>query len=1221
MNFNLFHRLSLKTRVTFFSLAIFIASIWSLTFYTSKMLRQDIQQMLSDQQFSTASFVAGEINQELENRLTSLEEIASYLSPAMQSNSMTLQPFLKQRTVFQNLFNAGTFVTSLDGIVIADVPVSAERLGVNFMDRDYMQAVLKEGKAKVGRPVMGKKLMAPAFAMAVPIRDAQGKVIGALAGATDLSKPNFLDKIAQNNYGKTGGYLLAAPQYKLYITGTDKSRIMQPTPAPGVNPLLDRYMQGFEGSGVVIDSHGTEVLSSAKQILAVGWLLVARIPTAEAFAPIRTMQQRMLLIAIFMTMLAGSLTWLMLRRQLAPLLAAVNILSTQANTSLPSQPLPVTHHDEIGELIDGFNRLLETLGQKDKALRASRQQLSNIIEFLPNPTMAIDNNGRVIIWNKAIEAMTGITAAEMIGKGDHAYMIPFYGEARVGLLNLIFADDEEITSRYPDITRQGDTVTAEAFCNALYGNKGAWIFGKALPLRDQDGNVIGAIESVRDISARKLSEMYGIMSREVLQILNKPGCIQESAQRVLAVMKKLTGLDAVGIRLQEGDDFPYLAQEGFSKEFLRTENSLSGRTIDVNVCRNEDGSLRLECTCGLVISGMTDPAGEFFTSGGSFWTNNSLPLLDIPSSEDPRHHPRNHCIHQGYLSVALVPIRNQARVIGLIQLNDRRQGCFTVDTVELLERIATHIGEALVRKQAEEALKKSEARYTATLSVLETGLWDWHIPSGQATFSAVYYRILGYENGGFPASYDSWRNLVHPEDLGLFEKRLERSFELGKGFTFDIRMKMKSGDWKWVSLRGRTSERDTKGRALQVVGTLTDITERKMAEKERKTMQAQLQQAQKMEAIGTLAGGIAHDFNNILAAILGYAEMARENSQAGSLVANDIVQVVKASHRAKELVKQILAFSRQDETERIPLDPSLIIKEASKMLRSSLPATIDIRMDLDKESGLVLADPTQIHQILMNLCTNAYHAMEDTGGTLSISLKKESPIWDDLVNEPGLRSGNFVRLSVSDTGLGIAPEIREKIFEPYFTTKPIGKGTGMGLSIINGIVRSYGGVVSCYSQPGKGTCFHVYLPVIAETELSEIKQENPIQSGNEHILFIDDESIIADMGKSMLTKLGYQVTTRTSSLEALTTFQNQPEEFDLVITDQTMPEMTGSDLARHMLQIRPEIPIILCTGYSSQITEENAMSYGIKGYAIKPIARKDIAALIRKVLDVAKSIS
>jgi len=409
--------------------------------------------------------------------------------------------------------------------------------------------------------------------------------------------------------------------------------------------------------------------------------------------------------------------------------------------------------------------------------------------------------------------------------------------------------------------------------------------------------------------------------------------------------------------------------------------------------------------------------------------------------------------------------------------------------------------------------------------------------------------------------------------------------------------------------------KDKDGSTVGVLAIGQDITERKRLEEEQKKLQAQLQQAQKMEAIGTLAGGIAHDFNNILGAILGYAEMAQEDSPAGSILRQDIDQIVKAGLRARELVKQILAFSRQAETEQIPLQPGVIIREASNLLRSSLPATIAIEQDIDQKAGFVLVDPTQIHQIVMNLCTNAFHAMEESGGILSISLKNKVLSREDLLNMPYMQPGKFVELTVGDTGSGIAPEIRERIFEPYFTTKEVGKGTGMGLAIIYGIAMSYGGSISCQSKPGGGTVFQVYLPVVDDSALLDEQVEGYVQRGSEHILFIDDEAILAEMGKNMLERLGYQVTARKNSIEALTTFQNQPQDFDLVITDQTMPGMTGSDLARRMLQIRPDLPIILCTGYSSLMSKENARSLGIKGFAMKPLAKKDIAALIRTMLD------
>ena len=394
-----------------------------------------------------------------------------------------------------------------------------------------------------------------------------------------------------------------------------------------------------------------------------------------------------------------------------------------------------------------------------------------------------------------------------------------------------------------------------------------------------------------------------------------------------------------------------------------------------------------------------------------------------------------------------------------------------------------------------------------------------------------------------------------------------------------------------------------------------DITDQKKAEAEKEYLQSQLIHAQKMEAIGTLAGGIAHDFNNILGAMLGYAEMVREDSPEGSLAAKDLDQVLTAGHRAKELVKQILAFSRQTETVKILLQPAVIVKEAIKLLRASIPTTIAIDQDIETQTGLILVDPTQIHQILMNLCTNAFHAMEIDGGTLSISLKTITLSQKELIHEPRLLPGDYIQLSVGDTGTGIEPEIQKKIFDPYFTTKETGKGTGMGLAITHGIIKSYGGMITCDSRLGEGTVFKINFPISEENTQPATNPVDSVTAGTERILLVDDEQILADMGKIMLERLGYKVTVRMNSLEALTAFKNQPDAFDLVITDQTMPGMTGADLARRILQIRPGMPIILCTGYSSTISEEKVKSYGIKGFAMKPLTRKDIATLIRKVLD------
>lgn len=440
-----------------------------------------------------------------------------------------------------------------------------------------------------------------------------------------------------------------------------------------------------------------------------------------------------------------------------------------------------------------------------------------------------------------------------------------------------------------------------------------------------------------------------------------------------------------------------------------------------------------------------------------------------------------------------------------------------------------------------------------------------------------------------------------------FKERLEK----GRGLRDRPFETLKYVDVNYVRPNGSKREAIltiVAGEGGHAFGIAKDVTD------ERRT-QKQLQQAQKMESIGTLAGGIAHDFNNILGPILGYAEMVQEDSPVGSSMRKDIGQVIKASLRAKDLVKQILAFSRLVEDQKIPLKPAVIVKEAITLLRSSLPTTITIKQDIDTEAGMVLADPTQIHQIVMNLATNAFHAMEVKGGILTISLQKKILSQEDYAKEPDLQPGTFMQLLIKDTGEGILPEIREKIFDPFFTTKEVGQGTGLGLSMVYSIVKGCHGAIACDSRVGEGTEFRILLPVLEGHAEEEAESTALIPHGKEHILFIDDEEVLAELGQVMLERLGYHVTTRGNSLDALTTFQNQPDTFDLIITDQTMPGMTGDDLARRILQIRPQMPIILCTGYSSQINEDKAKASGIKGFAYKPLAKKDIAELIRKVLD------
>lgn len=445
----------------------------------------------------------------------------------------------------------------------------------------------------------------------------------------------------------------------------------------------------------------------------------------------------------------------------------------------------------------------------------------------------------------------------------------------------------------------------------------------------------------------------------------------------------------------------------------------------------------------------------------------------------------------------------------------------------------------------------------------------------------------------------------HQQDQASY-KKIRENLRQGKTWKGHLHKIKKGGSAYEVDVT-ISPVRDTQGNLINLVEIERDVTHERQLEN-------QLRQAQKMEAIGTLAGGIAHDFNNILTAILGYTEISLHKEPMNTVLKNNLEQVHKAGIRAKDLVNQILTFSRQKEKEVKPIQPAVIVKEVLKLLRASLPSTIEIRQNLPNGNEWILADPTQFHQIIMNLCTNAAQAMTPQGGLLEVGLE-EIPSATQEGNsplEPGLEA--FLKLTVKDTGRGIDPSLKEKIFDPFFTTKGVGEGTGLGLSVVHGIVNNLGGRIWVDSEPGEGSSFQVLFPLIEVATPQETQRPNTPMTGQGRILFVDDEEAIVDMSKQMLEHLGYEVTIKTNSHEALNLFNAKPWFFDLIITDLTMPFMSGIKLAKEISTIRPDIPIILSTGFSAGITLEQARKSGIRELVFKPIIQSEIARVIQKVL-------
>jgi PAS domain S-box-containing protein len=515
------------------------------------------------------------------------------------------------------------------------------------------------------------------------------------------------------------------------------------------------------------------------------------------------------------------------------------------------------------------------------------------------------------------------------------------------------------------------------------------------------------------------------------------------------------------------------------------------------------------------------------------------------------------------------------------------------------------------KKQAEQALRESEEKFRNIAETSRDIIFQL-APDGRFTYvSPSAEQIFGYSQESIVGS--RILSYAAPVDLERATAAFESAISGNRIELFEFQAVRSNGGL--VPLEVSAAPIARSGEIIGIQGIARDVSERKAAEFRQQELEDQIRQAQKMEAIGTLAGGIAHDFNNILASIIGYTELSIDDLDPETGLYKYLAEVLKGGYRARDLVRQILTFSRKTEEDKKPVQVKLMVKESIKLLRSSLPSNIRIEDNVASDA-LVLCHPTHIHQILMNLSTNAAHAMEPDGGVLRIDLEDVHLDSEAAAEYHQIQAGQYLLLAVSDTGVGMSDTIIPQIFDPYFTTREKGSGTGLGLSVVHGMVTALGGQITVESRPGKGSTFRLLLPSLpAAVPSSDAAIQASAPGGTERILAVDDEPPLVEMLQQMLSQLGYRVTTRTGSLDALALFRENPDAFDLVITDMMMPELTGTALARSIRSIRPDMPVVLLTGYSEQIDEKTAASEGIRAYALKPVIKHKLARLLREVLD------
>ncbi len=829
----------------------------------------------------------------------------------------------------------------------------------------------------------------------------------------------------------------------------------------------------------------------------------------------------------------------------------------------------IEHHllyfSEFSQLAASANDMVDKRWRAERSLKESEERLYKVLENMPVMMDALDENSNVIVWNRECARVTGYEADEMINNPRSLELLYPDDEYRAKMISellefgLNFRDKEYILTCKNGAPK---TISWSNISGSIQiPGWHSWAIGVDVTERRQaEKHLRDALDEAR-MRQKEISAL--LMASQAIPLKKT---FEDAARNIFDTCTDLIGARAGYVAL--------LSADGKENEVLFLEAGGSPCDVDPEL--------------PMPIRGLREVA---YRTKAVAYDN------DFGNSHWMKFMPKGHVKLDNVLFTPLI-IRDRA--VGVIGIANKPGG-FTKRDAEIAKAFGDLAAVALTYLKYQEELKESEEKYRTIMAAMNDATVIC-----SPDFRVEYMNPAMIQRVGRECIGESCHKAIHNLDETCPWCHHEK-VESGGAVKVEITSPLDNKDYHITSVP--IPHEDGSVSKLTVFHDITEM----------KKMQNRLQQAQKMEAIGNLAGGIAHDFNNILFPIMGLSEMLIEDTPPDSPERQSAVEILKAGKRGRDLVRQILAFSRQSGCKITPIKIQSVLDEVLALVRSTIPSDIEIMDDIQPNCGLAYADPTQIHQVVMNLITNAYHAVERKGGEMSIRLKEITCKPED-VTSTFLKSGQYAKITVSDTGDGVDPSIMDKIFEPYFTTKEEGKGTGLGLATVYGIVKDHGGDIQVYSELGKGTKFDLYLPLIEKASRDDktvTHESDP--TGAESILLVDDEKSIVELEKKMLERLGYQVTSYTNSHDALRAFKADPDAYDLVLTDMTMPQMTGDKLAQELLSIRPHLPVIICTGFSERIDPDSATAIGIKGFLMKPVVRSEMAQMIRKALNEAQS--